>query len=90
MIGPGLGIEVPKEIIQYVGIELTKVGVGIEDKGPGLHQEKERTDQGLGPVPMLVQIGTDQDAIDAMNITTLLENALTLCQMKNRKQFYNC
>ena len=61
----------------------------MEDKDPGLHQEKERTDQGVGPVPMLVQIGTGQDAIDAMNMTTLLENALMLCWMKNRKKFYN-
>ena len=90
MVGLGPGIEVPQEIIQEVGIELTKKGVGIEDKDQELHQEKERTDQGLGPAPMLVQIGTDQDAIDAMNMTTSLGNALMSCQMRSRKQIYNC
>ena len=69
---------------------LIKVEVGIEEKGQGLHQEKERIDQGLDPAPMLVQIGTGQDAIGAMNMTISLENALTLCWMGNRKQFYNC
>ena len=90
VIGLGPGIEVPQEVIQWTGIELTKVGVGIEDKDPGLHLEKERTHQGLGPVPMLVQTGTAQGAIDAMKMTTSLENALMLCRMKNTKQFYNC
>ena len=54
----GLNIEVPQEIIQQAGIELTKVQVEIEDIGPELPQEKENgTGQGLDPVPMSVQIG---------------------------------
>ena len=53
------------------------------DKDPELPQE-ERLDQGLDLVPMLVHIETDQDAIGAMNMTTSLENALTLCWMKNK------
>ena len=84
MRGLGPGIEVPQEIIQQTGTELTKAEVGIEDKGPELLQEKERIDQGLDLVPVSVQIGTGQDAIDAINMTILLENALMLCQMKSR------
>ena len=58
MRGLGQGIEVPREIIQQTGIELTKVQVEIEYIGQELLQEKEkRTDQGLDPVPMSVQIG---------------------------------
>ena len=83
MIGLGPCIEVLQEIIQQVGIGLTKGGVGIEDNGLELHQEKEGMDQGLDPVPVLVQIGTSQDAIDAMNMTTSLENVLMLCWMRN-------
>ena len=64
MRGPGPGIEVPQEIIGQIGTELAKVEVGIEDKGPELLQAKERIDQGLHPVSILVQIGTVQDAID--------------------------
>ena len=75
----GLGIEVPQEIIQQAGIELTKVQIEIEDIGPELPQEKVNwTDQGLDPVSMSVLIGTGQDAIDAMNMTTSLENAITM------------
>ena len=51
---------------------------------------KEGINQGLDLVPVLVQIGLGQDAIDAMNMTTSLENALMLCWMSNKKQFYNC
>ena len=68
---------------------IAKVGVGTEDKGPELVQEIEGIDHGLDLAPVLAQKGTGQDAIDAMNMTTLLENALMLCQMKNRMQFYN-
>ena len=56
----------------------------MTDKDPELPQEKERLDQSLDPVPMLVQIESGQDAIGAMNMTTSLDNALTLCQMKNK------
>ena len=38
--GLGPGIEVPQEIIQQTGTELTKVEVGIKDKGPELLPEK--------------------------------------------------
>ena len=68
-----------------MGRELTKVQVEMEDIGPELPQEKEKgTDQGLDPVPMSVQIGAGQDAIDAMNINTSLEDALTRYQKKSR------
>ena len=84
MRGLGPDIEVPQEIIQQAGTELIKVQVEIENIGPELPQEKEKgKDQGLDPVPMSVQIGTGQDAIDAMNMTTLLENALTIYWRKS-------
>ena len=71
--------------MQQTGTELTKVQVEIEDISTELLQEKEKgTDQGLGPVPMSVQIGTGLDAIDAMNMTTLLENALMIYRRKSR------
>ena len=67
-----------------------KVGVGTEDKGAELLQETEGIDQGLDLAPVLAQIGRDQDAIGAMNMTTSLENGLTLCWMKNRMLFCSC
>ena len=84
MIGLGPGIEALQEIIQEIGIEITKVGVETEDKGLEQIQETEGIDQGQHLAPVLAQIGTGQDAIGAMNMTTLQQNALTLCQMKNR------
>ena len=70
---------------------MAKVEVGTEDKGPELFQEIGKIDQGPDQAPVLAQIGISLDAIDAMNMTTLLENALTLCQMKNRKMLLcNC
>ena len=71
-------------------MEIAKVGVGTEDKGPELLQETEWIDQGLDQAPMLAQIGIGQDAIGAMNMTTSLENTLMLCQMRNRMLFCNC
>ena len=68
----------------------TQSRVETEDKGPEQLQETERIDQGLDLAPILAQIGTGQDAIGVMNVTTLLENALTLCWMKNRKLFCSC
>ena len=59
-------------------------------KGPELLQETEGIDQGLDQTPVLAQIGTGQDAIGARNMTTLLENALTLCWMRNRMLFCKC
>ena len=87
---PGLGIEAPREIFQEIGMVMAEIEVGTEDKGAELLQETEGIDQGLDQAPMLAQIGIDQDAINAMNMTTLLENALTLCQMRNRMLFCNC
>ena len=58
MIGRGPGIEVLQEIFQDIGIGMVKVEVETEEKGPELHQEKERIDQGLDLVPVLAQIGT--------------------------------
>ena len=69
---------------------MAKLGIGTEDNGPELLQETEGIDQGLDQAPMLTQIGTGQDAIGAMNMTTLLENALTLSQMRNRMLFCKC
>ena len=69
---------------------MPKIEVGTEDKGPELFQEIEKIDQGQDQVPMLAQIGIDQDAIDAMSMTTLLEYALILCQMMNKMLFCNC
>ena len=90
MVGLGPGIEVLQEIIQEIDIGMVKVGVETGDKFLEQIQETEEIDQGLDPAPMLAQIRTGQDAIDAINMTTLLENVLTLCWMRNRKQFYNC
>ena len=77
-------------MIQEIDIKMAKIEVGTEDKGPELFQETEEIDQGLDPAPMLAQIGIGQDAIGAMNMTTSLENALMLYQMKNRMLFCNC
>ena len=68
---------------------MAKIEVETEDKGPELFQETEGIDQGLDQAPMLAQIGIGQDAIGAMNMTNSLENALTLCQMRNRMLFCN-
>ena len=57
------------------------------DRGQGSRttsREREKLDQGIDPVLMLLQIESGQDAIDAMNMTILLENALTLCWMMSR------
>ena len=54
----GPGIEALQEIIQEIGIEITKV------------QETEGIDQGQDLAPILAQIGTGQDATGAMNMTT--------------------
>ena len=59
-------------------------GVETEDKGLEQIQETDGTDQDPDLVPILTQTGTGQDAIGVMSMTTLQENALTLCQMKNR------
>ena len=69
---------------------IARIEVGTEDKGLELFQETEGIDQGLDQAPMLAQIGIGQDAIGAMSMTTLLGNALTLCQMRNRLLFCNC
>ena len=69
---------------------IAKIEVGTEDKGLELFQETEGIDQGLDQAPLLARIGIGQDAIDAMNMTTLLENALRLCPMRNRRLFCNC
>ena len=71
-------------------MEMAKIEVGTENKGPELFEETEEIDQGLDQAPVLVQIGIGQDTIGAMNMTTLLENALMLCQMRNRMLFCNC
>ena len=90
MIGLGPGIEVLQGIIQEIGIEITIVGVETEDTGLEQIQETEGIDQGPDLAPMLAQIGTGQDAIGAMNMTTLQEIALTLCWMKSRILSYSC
>ena len=90
MIGLGPGIEALHEIIQEIGIEITKVGVETEDKGLEQIQETEGIDHSRDLAPILAQIGTDQDAIGATNMTILQENALTLCQMKNKMLFCSC
>ena len=90
MIGLGPGIEVLQEIVQKIGIGIIKVGVETEDKGLKQIQETEGIDQGPDLAPVLAQIGTGQDAIGAMNMTTLQENALTLYQMKNRMLSCSC
>ena len=90
MIGLGPGIEVPREMIQEIDMEITKVGVETEDKGLEQIQEIEGIDQGLDLAPTLAQIGAGQDATSAMNMTTSLENALTLSWMKNRMLFCSC
>ena len=56
------------------GSEIIKVEVE-KDKDPEPPPEKETQGQGQDPVPKLVPIGTGQDAIGVMNMTTLLENA---------------
>ena len=78
MIGPGLDIGVIQGTVQEIGTIETKVEVEMEDKGPGLFQEIEKTDQDLDQVPVLAQTGIGQCVIDAMNMITLLENALML------------
>ena len=90
MIDPGPGIEAPQDVIQEIDMVMAKIEVRIEDKGPELFQETEGIDQGLDQAPELAQIGIGQDAIGAMNMTTSLENALMLCQMRNRMLFCNC
>ena len=90
VIGPGPGIEIPQEIIQEIDIEITKVGVETGGKGLEQIQDTEEIYQGLDLGHVLAQIGTGQDAIGAMNMTSLLEIALTLCQMKNRMLFCSC
>ena len=60
------------------------------DKGLEQIQETEEIEQGLDLAPILAQIGIGQDAIGAMNMTTLQENALTLCWMKNKMLFCSC
>ena len=77
MICLGPGIEALQGIIQEIDIEITKVGVETEDKGVEQIKETEGIDQGPELAPILAQIGTGQDAIGAMNMTTLQENALT-------------
>ena len=71
-------------------MEMAKIEVGTEDKGPEILQETEGTGQGLDQAPMLAQIGICQDTIGAVSMTTLLGNALTLCWMRNRMLFCNC
>ena len=71
-------------------MEMAKIEVGIEDKGPELLQETEGIGQGLDQAPMLAQIGIGQEDIGTMSRTTLLRNALMLCQMRNRRLFCNC
>ena len=85
MIGPDLDIGATQERILEIGTAEAKVKVETGDKGPELFQEIGKTDQGLDQTPMLAQIEIGPDAIDAMNITIYLENALMLCQMKNWK-----
>ena len=83
MIGLDPGIEALHGIIQEIGIE----GVETEDTGLEQIQETEGIDQGPELAPMLAQIGTGQDAIDAMNMTTLQENALTDLEMGNYQNY---
>ena len=71
-------------------MEMAKIEVGTEDKGPELFQETGGIDQGLDQAPMLAQIGIGQDAIGEMNMTTSLGNALMLCWMRKRILFCNC
>ena len=78
MIGPGPDIGAIQGTVQEIGTIETKAGVEIEDKGPGLFQEIEKVDQDLDQAPMLAQTGIGPGVIDAMNIITLLGNALTL------------
>ena len=90
-IGPDLDIGATQGRIEEIGTAEARAEVETGDKGPELFQEIGKIDQGLDQAPMLIQIGIGQDAIDAMNMTTLLENALTSCQIKNRKVlFCNC
>ena len=90
VIGLGLDMEVLQEMIQEIDIEITKVGVETEDKGLEQIQETEGIDQDLDLAHVLEHIGTGQDVIGAINMTTLQENALTLCQMKNGMLFCSC
>ena len=78
MIGPGPDIGAIQGTVQEIGIIETKAEVEIEDKGPGLFQEIEKIDQDLDQVSMLAQTGIGPGVIDAMNMITLLGNALTL------------
>ena len=78
MIGPGPDIGAIQGTVQEIGIIETKAEVEIEDKGPGLFQEIEKIGQDLDQVSMLAQTGIGPCVIDAMNMITLLGNALTL------------
>ena len=82
MIGPGPDIEAIQGIIHEADIIQTKAEVEIEEKCLGLFQGIGKIDQGLDQVPMLALIGIGPGAIDAMNMTNLLGNALTPCLMK--------
>ena len=65
-------------------MEMAKIEVGTEDKGPELLPETEEIGQGLDQASVLAQIGICQDAIGAMSMTTLLGNALMLFWVRNR------
>ena len=78
MIGPGPDIGAIQGTVQEIGIIETKAEVEIEDKGPGLFQEIEKIGQDLDQVSMLAQTGIGPGVVDAMNMITLLGNALTL------------
>ena len=82
IIGPGPHIEAIQGIIQETDIIETKAEIEIEDKGLGLFQEIGKIDQGLDQAPVLALIRIGPGAIDAMNMTTLLWNALMPCLMK--------
>ena len=81
MIGLGPDTEAIQGIIQETDIIETKAEVEIGDKG--LFQEIGKIGQGLDQVPMLALGGIGPGAIDAMNMTTLLMNALMPCLMKD-------
>ena len=77
MIGPGPDIGAIQGTIQEIAT-IAKSEVEIEDKGPGLFQGIEKIDQDLDQVTMLAQTGIGPGVIDAMNMITLLGNALML------------
>ena len=56
----------------------------MKDRDPELPPNRETHGQGQDPVPELVEIGTGQDPIGVMNMTTLLENALTSFWMRSK------